>query len=216
MPTPLARGRSADVFALDSGRVLRRYRDGADVSAEAEVMAYVGGLGFPVPRVDSADGTDLVMERLDGPTMLDALVSGTLDPADGGRQLADLHTRLHALPARLSRDPAVRVVHLDLHPQNVMLSSRGAVVIDWRNATEGPPDLDTAMTALIMAQIAVDPAHDLAELAAAGVRGFLARSDGDPRRALDEAVALRAADPNLTRDEARLLPAAAALIAAPE
>jgi hypothetical protein len=37
-PTPLASGRDADVFAIDAGRVLRRYRTGGDVSAEARVM----------------------------------------------------------------------------------------------------------------------------------------------------------------------------------
>jgi hypothetical protein len=48
---PFAAGREADVFALDDGRVLRRYRTGADATGEAEVMAYAAGLGFPVPEV---------------------------------------------------------------------------------------------------------------------------------------------------------------------
>jgi len=33
-----------------------------------------------------------------------------------------------------------RIVHLDLHPENVMLTVSGPVVIDWRNATDGDPD----------------------------------------------------------------------------
>jgi aminoglycoside phosphotransferase (APT) family kinase protein len=210
----LARGRSADVFALDARRVLRRYRDGGDVSAEAAVMAYVGRLGFAVPRVDLADGSDLVMERLDGPTMLGAVASGALDVTDCARQLADLHTHLHKLPARCSRDPAVRILHLDLHPENVVLSPRGAVVIDWTNSAEGPPDLDTAMTALIMAQVAVNGTDGRAEVATAVVRAFLAYAEGEPRRVLDEAVAVRAADPNLTPHEVRLLSRAAGMVAA--
>ena len=76
---PLASGRDADVFALDDGRVLRRYRAGGDVAAEAAVMAYVADLGFPAPAVHEARGTDLVLERLDGPTMLAALLAGHLD-----------------------------------------------------------------------------------------------------------------------------------------
>jgi hypothetical protein len=121
-PVLLARGRTADVYALDSKRVLRRYRDGGDVSPEAVVMAYLDDLGFVVPRVEAAAGTDLVMERLDGVSMLEALAAGALDIESGARLLADLHARLHALPARVSRDPTARILHLDpssrqYHPQ---------------------------------------------------------------------------------------------------
>ena len=55
-PVPLASGRDADVFAIGTARVLRRYRDGGDVAGEAAVMAYVGGLGYPVPNVYAAAG----------------------------------------------------------------------------------------------------------------------------------------------------------------
>lgn len=54
MSTPIASGREAGVFALDDDRVLRRYRRAADVTEEAEAMAYVAGLGFPVPAVYEA------------------------------------------------------------------------------------------------------------------------------------------------------------------
>jgi hypothetical protein len=73
---PLASGRDADVFAVGEGRVLRRYRNGGDVAVEAAVMGYLGGCGFPVPAVYRADGPDLVMERVVGPTLLTALASG--------------------------------------------------------------------------------------------------------------------------------------------
>jgi aminoglycoside phosphotransferase (APT) family kinase protein len=42
-------------------------------------------------------------------------------------------------------------VHLDLHPDNVILSRRGPVVIDWRNARRGDGAIDVATTWLIMA-----------------------------------------------------------------
>lgn len=132
---------------------MRRYRHGGDVVAEAAIMAYLSERGFPVPTVFEAQHAGLVMERLDGPTMLQALVAGDLDVEEGGVVLADLHRRLHQLPARLSTDPAVRIVHLDLHPDNVMLTSRGPVVIDWHNAAEGSPDLDVALSAVILAEV---------------------------------------------------------------
>jgi tRNA A-37 threonylcarbamoyl transferase component Bud32 len=69
----IAMGRTADVFALDDSRVLRRYRRGGPARKEARLMAYLLKQGYPVPRVlDVADG-DLVLQRLHGPTMLDAL-----------------------------------------------------------------------------------------------------------------------------------------------
>jgi Ser/Thr protein kinase RdoA (MazF antagonist) len=65
------------------------------------------------------------MERLVGPTMLEALGSGLLDERARGNVLAYLHDYLHELLARLSTDPATRILHLDLHPGNVMLVERG-------------------------------------------------------------------------------------------
>ena len=114
---PIASGRDADVFAIDARRVLRRYRRGGDVGVEATVMRYVAGLGFPVPSVHHAGGADLVMDRVDGPTMASALAPGTLGIPEAVTQLADLHHRLHELPPRLSTDLAARVLHMDLHPQ---------------------------------------------------------------------------------------------------
>ena len=38
------------------------------------------------------------------------------------------------------------------------VSARGAVVIDWRNMREGSPDLDAAMSGLILARGAKFPA----------------------------------------------------------
>jgi len=210
----LASGRDADVYEVDGGRVLRRYRHGGDVTGEATVMAYVQRHGFPVPRVYEAGGADLVMERVAGPTMLRSLLDGDTGPAAGGELLADLHTRLHALPPRRSGDPADRVLHLDLHPDNVILSARGPVLIDWRNTEEGPPDYDLALTALIMAEVAVGsylPA-EFVPVAYELLAAFLDRAGGDPRGQLDRALAYRTANPTLTREEkSRLRQAAAAV-----
>jgi len=206
----LASGRSADVFALDAHRVLRRYRDGGDATPEAMVMRYVGDHGFPVPAVYAADGTDLVMERVDGPTMLVALANGGIGMDEAAVMLAELHGQLHALPARLSTDPRVRILHLDLHPDNVIVSTRGPVAIDWRNTAEGAPDLDVALTALIIAQVVVDESQGLAALADAFLTTFLACADTPCPGSVGEALALRAADPNLTPRESEQIDLAAA------
>ncbi|KOX19908.1 serine/threonine protein kinase [Saccharothrix sp. NRRL B-16348] len=209
-PVPMASGRDADVYALDVHRVLRRYRDGVDATAEAAVMGYLGALGYPVPHVHSVDHADMVLERLHGPTMLQALTTGQLDPHAGARQLAGLQTRLHALPPRTSTDPRSRVLHGDLHPDNVVLTARGPVVIDWRNTTEGPPELDVALSAVILAQTAVGDAGDLAGLARAFLTAFLTHSG--PLAMLAEATSTRRGDPNLSEAEINRLDQAASLI----
>lgn len=212
MTEPIGSGREADVFALDDTRVLRRYRTGADVTAEAEVMAYAGGLGFPVPAVYEASGTDLVMERLDGSTLATALLSGRLPIAEGSAIMADLLRRLHELPARSG--PGT-VVHLDLHPENVMLTAHGPMVIDWHNAGDGPADLDTAFTALILAQVALGALpHPIGAAAGELLDRFLDLAPGDPTRLLGDAVRMRSQQPTLSPDEIGLLGAAAARVRA--
>jgi Ser/Thr protein kinase RdoA (MazF antagonist) len=214
VPELIASGRDADVYALDADRVLRRYRRGGDTAAEAAVMAYLRGLGFPVPAVHDAAGPDLVLERLDGETMLAAILGSRLDRDTGVAVLVDLHERLHALPARVGARPGDRILHLDLHPENVLMTSGGPVLIDWRNADEGPPDRDVAMTALILAQVALwdDPLP--AAAARAGLAAFQARV-APPRAAqLRHVVAMRRANPTMTASELADLDRAAALVRA--
>jgi uncharacterized protein (TIGR02172 family) len=42
------------------------------------------------------------------------------------------------------------VCHGDLHPSNVLMSSRGPIAIDWENASRGSPASDVARTALLL------------------------------------------------------------------
>jgi aminoglycoside phosphotransferase (APT) family kinase protein len=207
---PFAAGREADVFALDDARVLRRYRFAADVTAEATVMRHAAEHGFPVPEVYAAAGTDMVMERLPGPTMAQALLAGELSLPDGAAMTADLLARLHEVPARSGPGS---IVHLDLHPENVLLTPRGPVVIDWRNGGDGDPDLDTALSALILAQVAIGSiVHDLGARAGVLLDRFLALAPGDPLRRLDDAVALRRGQRTMSAGEIGMLPTAAARV----
>lgn len=222
----LGSGRSADVYAIDDQWALRRYRDGRNAATEAAVMVHLTEHGYPVPRIrlgddgESLSGTDLVMRRLAGPSMLQALRQGTITTAETGRVLAELLTRLHAVPARTSDDPSYRVLHLDLHPDNVMLTPDGPVVIDWGTTEEGPPELDWAMSAVIMAQVAESGMLEAHE--AEGVREVLASFlrhraptitlDGSDSGHLARARARRAANPTMSEAEIRALDAATALI----
>jgi aminoglycoside phosphotransferase (APT) family kinase protein len=210
----LGSGRTADVYEIDEAWVLRRNRDDrGDAAAQGAVMEHVRAHGFPVPRVRLADSsrTDLVMERLTGPTMLQACLAGSLGAAEAGALLARLLRRLHAVPARCSADPAARVLHLDLHPENVMLTPDGPRVIDWTNTEEGDPALDWGMSAVILAQAAVadDP---LAAPARAMLTALLADPSSLTGPGLTEALHRRAAQPVMSRAEVELLDAADELI----
>ena len=157
-------GRAADVYELDADRVLRRYRTPSDVTAEAAVMAHLRSVGFPVPEVFDAAGRDLVLARLRGTDMLADLTRRPWRAARHGRALARLHDRLHEIeapawlpaPFGAGKGAANRVLHLDLHPGNVMLTPDGPVVIDWSSAAAGPPGADVAIAALIMKVSEVD------------------------------------------------------------
>ncbi|CAM5745546.1 hypothetical protein STAFG_7083 [Streptomyces afghaniensis 772] len=209
----LGSGRRADVYALDEGWVLRREREGGgDAAGEGAVMQHVHAHGYPVPRVrPTGSRTDLVMERLSGPTMLQACLAGTLDPTEAGSILARLLRRLHTVPALRSTDPAVRVLHLDLHPENVILTPDGPRVIDWSNTDEGEPVLDRAVSAVILAQAAVAGDH-LSSPARTMLTALLADASPLTRPALTEALRRRSADPTMSRAEVELLGPAGELI----
>ena len=121
-------------------------------------MDYVRSQGFPVPAVREvgADGLDMVLERIDGPDMVAVLGKRPWEIRRQGRLLADLHRRLHELtvPDWLPDAPVGRgdrLLHLDLHPLNVMMSPTGPVVIDWANACRGDPNIDVAVAWVLMA-----------------------------------------------------------------
>ena len=152
-PLPiLASGRDGDIYELAPGLVLRRARDGRSIAHEARIMRYVADRGFPVPHIEEvrADGTEIVMERIDGPLMMDAMVRPPSKLGDHLRLLADLHDRLHRIdgPEWLPGMPysGDALLHLDLHPLNVIMSPNGPVVIDWPNARRGDPMADVALT----------------------------------------------------------------------
>jgi aminoglycoside phosphotransferase (APT) family kinase protein len=208
---PFAAGRDADVYAIDDDWVLRRYRNSHPVRDEADFMRHVAKYGYPVPDVREVSGPDMVVQRLDGPTLGDAAIAGDVTAAEVGLIHADLHRRLQAIPAP-SRTPGLVVVHGDLHPLNVIATSAGPVVIDWRNAEEGTPEFDVALTAIIFAQVALDPAfEDLTDLLREALGIYLANSI-DPTPGLPAALDYRGNNPTLTPAELALLPAQEALI----
>ena len=212
----LASGRVADVWALDHERVLRRNRDGRDADREAAVMRHARAHGYPVPEVLGVQPGSMVLERLHGPTMLAAFEAGTLAPAAGGEQLGRLLLRLRPIPPGPA-GPSGTLLHLDLHPDNVVLTGAGPVVIDWANATGGPATLDTAMSAMILAEVAaggLPGMPDAGAAARAALAGLLRVTGAADPVQLEAARAHRAGNQTLSPAEKALLPAAAELVLA--
>jgi aminoglycoside phosphotransferase (APT) family kinase protein len=158
MPTEtgplLASGRDGDIFEFGPGRVLRRAKNGRVIEGEARIIAYAREHGYPVPEIYEIreGGTEIVMQRIDGPIMADAMLKRPNLMSRMCRELADLHDRLHVIPAPdwLPDLGGDRLVHLDLHPLNVMMTDAGPIVIDWTNAARGDPLLDVAVTYVLL------------------------------------------------------------------
>lgn len=204
-------GRDCDVFTAGPGRVVRRNRAGRSTETEALTMQHCAAHGYPVPQVFDADGPEIVMERLDGPTMLGDLSTRPWTMRSKAQLLADLIRRLERIPRPDHELSVVAeggdvLVHLDLHPDNIVLTSDGPIVIDWSNAATGVSGLDAANTWLTLAAGQPDGSIATRTLVAAGrqlfVRGFLSAIDRNAAvESLPTALQLRLSDPHLSEAE---------------
>ena len=208
----IASGRDGDIFEFGNRLVLRKTRDGRSIEHEARVMRYAADHGYPVPEVHDvrANGSEIIMERIDGPLMMEPMAKRPWTMPRYASLLADLHDRLHTIPAPdwfgESFDGGDRLVHFDLHPLNVILSARGPVVIDWSNATRGEGLSDVALTYALLTcprmpgphllRIAMQPARlGLARLFARRYQGSVLAER------IAVAADLKAFDPNMMPDE---------------
>jgi phosphotransferase family enzyme len=203
---PLASGRDCEVYALGDGLVARSYRDGRSAQAEAELIEDVRALGYPVPRVHEWRGGTIVMERIDGPTLGEQMLSGAVPLDEGAAVWAALQEELHRLPWP-GGEP---LIHGDFHPFNVIAGPSGPVVIDWTNAGPGPAGLDVALSAVILAGVALT--GELPE-AAELLRVYAAAVETPYVAHLPRAAEIRAGKPLTTPDELRVMDEAVALAA---
>lgn len=184
-PTPIGTGLTADVHAWKDGQVLKLFHQSfteARVTSEYEISRAVHAAGLPVPaayeviRLEKRFG--IVLERIEGPSMLAHVQARPWTLFAAARQMAELHAQLHSQPAppelpsqrawienRInsamatseSEQNRIRQVldelptgdalcHGDFHPENILLTARGPIIIDWSTATRGHPLGDVACT----------------------------------------------------------------------
>ncbi len=192
--TVVGAGRASEILDLGDGRVLRRFKAGGRPEREALVMRHDAAHGFPVPRVDEVRPDALVLEQIRGPTMFEDLRRRPWKLRSHAALLARLHDGLHAISAPSELGDG-RLLHMDFHPENVILSPSGPVVIDRANARAGDPRA-RRRDGLGDRVVERRPAARLF------LRRFLRRFDLDEtRRALPAAAELRIADRNVTDEE---------------
>jgi tRNA A-37 threonylcarbamoyl transferase component Bud32 len=176
-------------------------------------MEFVRSRGYPAPEVFSVsdDGIDLVMARIEGPTMIEAASAQPWKLKGFGRELAELHQSLHLLraPEWLSAAPCgsgERLLHMDLHPLNVILSSKGPVVLDWTGAVRGDPLVDVAATWVLLASGNVTSSRVQAMMVNVG-RNVLLKAFLEPFSktelvsVLSDVVEWKSRDPNMSASE---------------
>ena len=200
---PSAVAQAAGAFGLDAGslralggnsgsawgagnRVLRVGRP-AVIDAELAASSAAAAV-LPVPavldRAEVGDVSAVLLEMLRGRPAADFARDSPSLARVAGQACGSVHALLADVraPAGLRTVPGpgagtparqVRVVHLDLHPFNILTGAGGEVtgVLDWANAAAGDPDLDRARTWAILT---LDPAAR----ARRGEPGWAALLDG--------------------------------------
>ncbi len=131
-------GRTAEIFPIEEGKVLKLFLPTIPldwIDQEVDTGRYIQDLQLPVPRVFQR-GTwkgreGVVYERIEGPSLLNALARRPWKVVQYARLLAGLHARVHDVPApaaletqrewaagalrvtnKLSDDVRERVLHL--------------------------------------------------------------------------------------------------------
>jgi aminoglycoside phosphotransferase (APT) family kinase protein len=185
----LASGQDSDVFIRSDGLLVKRTRTGRDLRREAEMMSYLSGCGIPVPRVHEATEDELVMQYVPGPRMSEEIGRKPWLAGSLGEELADLHRRLDVIPAPGFLSGDGDLLHLDLHPGNVVLGPEGPVVLDWASATKGDRRLDVALSWVSLAVAHLAPVMKLTRWRF--LRSFMANVDPEARNAIPEAARIR-------------------------
>src|SRR5688500_10859633 len=102
---PLARGRTAEIFAWDGGHVIKLFLSGCppeNVAYEAGIARKVHASGLPVPSVkaivEHSHRYGIIYERVDGVSLLQVMMSRPWLLARAARLLARLQVAVHDRP----------------------------------------------------------------------------------------------------------------------
>jgi len=150
----IGQGRDGDVREFGQDKVIRVSRSGADLRPQFALMRHLADSGYPVPRVyPHPDPSVAVMDRVDGITMMADLAAKPWKLRSHAKTLYRLHEQLREVeppPGLRKLGNGSELLHLDLHPNNILITDDGPVVIDWGYSAIGSGDLDVALTWVII------------------------------------------------------------------
>ncbi len=200
----LGAGRTAEIYAWKSGWIVKLYRAGWPATAaehEAHISQVVAASGVTAPAVDGVLEVEgrygVLFERLVGPSLLQqhtfpdlqlgmhAHAAAASDfPAQRERLVRQIQVapsiservRAAALQRVEQLPDGTALCHGDYHPDNVLATQRGPIIIDWVSASRGHPLADVAQTELLL-RIGEPP-----ETPSGVERGLLAVARGYVRR----------------------------------
>ena len=99
----IARGRHAELLAIEPGRVLKLFRAGFSrpaIEAELRHAAAAHAAGIPTPRpegiIESNGRSGIVFERVEGPTLFDVIAARGAPPARLAQIFFGLQRAIHA------------------------------------------------------------------------------------------------------------------------
>ena len=184
----VGRGYIAEVFAYGEDKVVKLFLEEdktEDAEREARATAVAWESGLPAPKiweVVTVNGrVGIVMERVEGVTMLHWGTSLPWRIYTGAKMMARMHADMHsrlggdipdlrdrlkrgieeneiveeglrslALERLVSLPDGDSICHGDFHPDNIMMSDKGPVIIDWQTGVRGHPAADVARTVVLI------------------------------------------------------------------
>ena len=147
-------GSESELRHYGPNHVVRTSTHDSDLSREAETLEILAEAGFPAPKLEKRlSSSSMVMERIDGPTMLEDLISRPWTLTKHAKNLARLHRALGKVSAppewdRVSEGDSI--VHLDLHPATIRINNGRPVVLNWSRSACGCAAFDAAVTYVIL------------------------------------------------------------------
>ncbi len=189
LPSPIAIGRSAEIYAWDPGKVIKLFFADiplTDIDYEYSNTREANSLGISPMRcyekIAIEDRTGIVLDFIDGISLTKLPEKEPLQLFSVPKILAELHANLHKKETNSLRDirsyaksmlhldplhflsseekkKAEQVIetlpsgssflHMDFHPENVIVSDKSNIIIDWRTAARGNPAADVAYTVFL-------------------------------------------------------------------
>ena len=190
----LAEGRASEILELGDGRVLRRFKAGGRPAREAEIMEHARTHGYPVPRCWKCSTTHSCSSASTGRPCWRSFAGGPGGWPVTRERSPSCTRRLHEIPFE-----GERLIHLDFHPDNVLLSQPRPGRHRLGERARGQPGARRR-----------DDVGDLRdERRRAGTRVHTAlppaRRSGRGSRRASRRWDFRVADPNVTDDERELV-----------